>query len=174
MTSCQRCKNTVTHTVNVDDETWRFHKAGSYCESCYDIIDKQEHPPCTSCQNLKSHIQKAIDIIDGLQETVDYHDESQPPLLRKLCEHLENVNDQEQNLVEKTACQTHNIKTELQRTINEFSRLQSIAIQQYLQLHPDSDVGDIAIALKMPLHVVTLLIQQNPNIQPAKKINKTT
>ncbi len=38
---------------------------------------------------LEMLIQRAIDILDGNEDVIDWHDKDEPELLRKLCEHLE-------------------------------------------------------------------------------------
>jgi hypothetical protein len=49
-----------------------------------------------SCDRLKRERERAINILDGNEEPVDWRDRANPELLRKLCEHLEYFSELQQ------------------------------------------------------------------------------
>ena len=66
------------------------------------LTDTGEDATCWRCKDdvpsrwpdydLQKQVDKAIDILDGNADPIDWRDKTQPELLRKLCEHLEAFN----------------------------------------------------------------------------------
>jgi hypothetical protein len=77
----------MSYSQEALSRSWRGPRAKQ--EEIIADLRKQNAEQELLITELEGEVARAIDILDGNAEGVDWRDKKQPELLRKLCEHLE-------------------------------------------------------------------------------------